>query len=156
MPKNVQNYCEGGGKSLNATIADYADKIAKGADAASLGLAAAGIVAAPTGAGLVGFELAALGAKGISMAANLTSAYFNYQAGNTGAAINSGIGFVAGSAVGSLVTRGVGGAMAARRAFGDLNAGQVRKLGYASGLAGSLSGDNAESIAKIGCGVIAQ
>lgn len=145
------NFCEGGGTSSWGTIADYADKIGKGADAASLGAAGIGLVLAPSGVGGAALGLTALGLKGVSLFANGVSMVANYQAGNTGAAVNSAIGMALGSRAGSLVGRGLGNAYSQGRMFGNLSAGQVRRVDYGSGLAGALSGDVAEAGAKVAC-----
>ena len=149
-PQNT-SFCEGGGNSDWGTIADYADKVGKGADAGALGAAGVGLVLTPTGAGGAALGITALGLKGVSLLANGVAMVANYQAGNTGAAINSAIGMAAGAGVGSLAARGLGVAYGSGRMFGNLSAGQVRRVAYGSGLTGSLTSDVSESAAKVGC-----
>jgi hypothetical protein len=155
LPQNT-NFCEGGGSSSWGTIADYADKVGKGADAGALGAAGLGLVLAPTGAGGAALGLTALGLKGLSLLANGVAMVANFQAGNTGAAVNSAIGMAAGATVGGLTARGLSAAYGSGRMFGNLSAGQVRRVAYGSGLTGSLTSDASEAAAKVGCGRISR
>ena len=154
--QNVENYCEGGGESGWGKIANYADKIAKGADAASLGAAGLGLVLAPTGVGGAALGITALGFKGLSTVSNGVGAFANWKAGNKGAFAGNLIGMAAGAGAGSLATRGLKGLYGSGRTFGDLSAGQIRKVAYGSGLAASVSGDLTGAVAGVGCTAIKQ
>jgi hypothetical protein len=119
-----------------AKIANIADNISLLAGSATTIAAGLGIAAAPTGAGLVGFETAAavfgavsFAASGISVAAHLAERDW------VGASLSAG-GVVGGIAAGRIAARNY----LASRPFGDLAAGQARRVRFANAGTGNAIG----------------
>ena len=141
VPQNTKPTTPTCGNGLAAKIANVADKVSlySGGLAATSGLA--GLVAAPTGAGFVGFEgvaavsgLVSLGASGVGAVAHA------FNGDYIGAGLDA-----AGLFAGPLAGKLAGNSLAAGRMFGDLSASQARQagligngLGTAAGAAGSL------------------
>jgi RHS repeat-associated protein len=114
---------------IASAVADWSDKISLGAGVVSAGSAGLGLVTAPTGAGLVGFEAVAAvsglvseGAAGVGVGAHLVAG------DNMGAALDAA-GLAGGALVGRLATKAYG----ASRTFGNLSASQERGVRFMSG-----------------------
>ncbi|MFA6125655.1 RHS repeat-associated core domain-containing protein, partial [Sphingomonas sp.] len=117
-------------------IANLAEKISVGAGVVATVSAGAGLIAAPTGVGLIGFEGAAALATAVSYGAAGVGALARLAEGDrVGAAIDAG-GAVGGYLGGKLVAGLAGRALASSRTFGNLSASQARQAQFAGGSPG--------------------
>lgn len=126
-----QNNCAAPSRSTAGQVADWADWIGERADETAVLAGAAGLIAAPTGAGFAIFEGTALVAGAAGRVASVVSIGANLVDGNVEGAARSAFSFIGGSAAGFAAKGAISRSMASRRMFNDLIASQQRKANVA-------------------------
>ncbi|MBK8861205.1 MAG: RHS repeat-associated core domain-containing protein [Sphingomonadales bacterium] len=125
--QNNQSQCTGN-KSIFASIAEGADTVGDVADGVAIGSAALGLITAPTGAGGAFFGGTALVAGVVGRVASGVSIVANLADGNFGGAGSGAVGLVGGHVAGRVVGSVATSAYARNRMFGNLSAGQQRRV----------------------------